>query len=264
MRRRLGLLVLSALSVMPPGPAAAQSKLAASELTALAFDQHPGARLPLDAVLQDESGRRVHLGAFFIGRPVILVLEYLHCRTLCGIVMGDLAQSLDQIPLDAGGDYEVAAVSIDPRETTADAKWAKEQYRKRYRHAAAAGWHFLIGSAAEVARIAEAVGFPYRYDASIDQYAHPAGITVAAADGTISRYILGIDYRPLDLRLALTEAAAGRISSPAASLLLLCYHYDPAKGRYGVAIHNAMLVAGGLTVLGLATMLVALSRPGRR
>lgn len=238
-------------------PAAAQSPFTVGQLDDLVFHQHPGAALPLDTALVDESGRTVQLGSFFGHRPVVLVLDYLHCKTLCGFVLSDLVQGLDHVPLTAGKDFDVLAISIDPRETPADSQAARAQYLSRTAHPG--GWHFLTGTDKAVRRIADAVGFPYVYDAAADQYAHPAGVTIATPGGTIARYILGVDYAPLDLRLALTEAGRGAISTPATDLLLLCYCYDPATGRYSAQINTIMRVLGGVTALGLGAMLLRLS-----
>lgn len=252
------LIVLIALLKIAPAEAAGQSAFTAAELNALEFHQHPGAALPLKTPVIDEDGHAVELGRFFRARPVILVLDYLHCQTLCGFMLSDLATTLDHVPLAAGRDFEVVALSIDPREGPADSRAARQKYFARAD--SGKGWHFLTASTVAIRRIADAVGFPYRYDPTAEQYAHPAGLTIATEDGTIARYILGIDYRPLDLRLALTEAANGAISTPATNLLLLCYCYDPATGRYSAQINLVMRILGGITVIGLVIMLIKLSR----
>ena len=258
-RPAIALLLLLAVTA----PAAAQSAFTAAQLSDLTFHQHPGAALPLDTPLTDEAGKQISLGSFFgHARPVIVVLDYLHCKTLCGFVLSDLVQSLDRVPLDAGTDFEVLAISIDPHDGPADSRAARGQYLARTAHPG--GWHFLTGDDADIRSIAAAIGFPYLYDAAADQYAHPAGITIAAPNGTIARYILGVDYAPLDLRLGLTEASHGTISSPATALLLLCYCYDPATGRYSAQIDTAMRILGGATVLGIGLMIARLSGIGPR
>ena len=249
--------VLLLIWAMSAAQAGGQSPFTVRQLGDLAFHQHLGAPLPLDTPLRDEDGRVVRLGTFFSQRPVVLVLDYLHCKTLCGFVLSDLVQSLDRVPLSAGQDFEVLAISIDPHDGPAESRAARTQYLARAAHPG--GWHFLTGNEADIRRIAAAVGFPYLYDAEADQYAHPAGVTIAAPNGTIARYILGVDYAPLDLRLALTEAAQGAISTPATALLLLCYCYDPATGRYSAQINMAMRVLGSATVLAIAGMIAHLS-----
>lgn len=255
--RPLVVVWLMLMAVVATPAAAQQSPYTTQQLADLSFHQHPGKTLPLDAALIDETGNAVTLGSFFTGRPVVVVLDYLHCKTLCGFVLDDLVRTTAQVPLTPGRDYDVVAISIDPHDTPADSRAARAQYLAQTAHPG--GWHFLTGSEAAVHHIADTVGFPYLYDAGADQYAHPAGITIAAPDGRIARYLLGVDYAPLDLRLALTEAARGTISTPATALLLLCYCYDPATGRYSAQINTAMRILGGATLLGLGYMVLRLS-----
>ena len=125
--------------------------------------------------------------------------------------------------------------------------------------------HFLTGRESAIRALTDAAGFRYAYDEAIDQYAHPAAVTVATADGRVSRYLLGIDFPPRDLRLALVEAGAGRIGTAVDAALLFCYHYDPATGRYGLVIMNIVRLGGLLTLAALITgITVSLRRERRR
>jgi protein SCO1 len=240
---------------------APHSTLRPEETSALGFEQRMGAALPLGVVLRDEAGRPVRLGDFFHGEPVVLVLDYLRCRTLCGVVLEHTASTLALTPLIAGRDYQVVAISIDPRDGPAQSRAARAKYLAGGARPQSAAWHFLTGPDSSVRTVANAVGFHYRYDPAIDQYAHPAGIMLATPRGTIARYLLGVGFRPLDLRLGLTEAARGRISSPVAQLLLLCYCYDPGTGRYSFAIRNTTRALCAATVFGLLFMVFRLCRP---
>ena len=260
MRRGIALLLAAWLAA----PAAlAHTTISPAEQAELRFQQHMGAALPLDAEFRDSAGNAVRLGAFFAGKPVVLVLEYLHCKTLCGFVLHDTVAALARVPFAAGRDYQVIAISIDPREGPAEARAAAAQYAAELGTTGAPGWHFLTGSESAIHAVADAVGFPFRYDPAVDQYAHPAGLTIATPQGSISRYVLGLGYRPLDLRLALSEAAQGAISSPASDLLLLCYCYDPGTGRYDLAIQNVTRGLCGATVIGLGLMVARLARARR-
>ena len=237
------------------------SSLLPADIRDLGFKQHMGAALPLDVTLRDGTGRLVHLSDFFRGEPVVLVLDYLRCRNLCGVVLEHTTRVLSRTPLTAGRDYQVVAISIDPRDGPGDSREARAKYVAGLPAASARAWHFLTGPEASVRAVADAVGFHYRYDPAIDQFAHPAGIMIATSTGTIARYLLGVGFRPLDLRLGLTEAAHGRISSPVADLLLLCYCYDPESGRYSFAIRNTTRALCIATLLGLAFMIFRLCRP---
>jgi protein SCO1 len=156
-------------------------------------------------------------------------------------------------------------VSIDPRETPALALEKKAHYVERSgKPSIARGWHYLTGTEASVQRLTKAAGFRYAWDASQQQFAHPAGIVVATPRGKVARYLFGIDYGPRDLRLALLEASEEKISSPLKKALLYCYHYDLATGRYSLAIMRIVRVAGAATVLSLGTLIFVWTRRERR
>jgi protein SCO1 len=262
------LLILMVLLIGPGAAVAAggnRSTVAPSAFADLGFAQAPGAQVPLSVALRDEQDRPIRLGDYFRSRPVVLVLDYLHCPNLCGLVLGNLAgalQALESSSLKAGQDFEVVAISIDPHETPADARAAHQSYGRRF--SGTTRWHFLTGDVQDVKAVADAIGFRYRYDDAIAQYAHPAGVTLLSPDGRISRYILGLDYRPLDLRLGLTEASAGGVAAPASQLLLLCYCYDPQTGRYSLAVQRLLQAAGLLTLAVMAVPLVRALRRERR
>jgi protein SCO1/2 len=228
------------------------------------FDQRLGAALPVDAVFTDESGTSVRLSRYFAREPVILVLGYYHCPNLCSTVMTSLLDSLNRVTLDAGRDFQVVAVSIDPSETPVIAASKKAAYLATYaRPGAAGGWHFLVGDEDSISRLASSVGFRYRYDPSLKQYAHATGFVVATPMAEIARYFFGVDFPARDLRLALVESSSGRIGSLADYVLLLCCSYDPKTGRYSVVIVKTLQLACFATLLALGGYLGAQWLRGR-
>jgi protein SCO1/2 len=233
------------------------SALAGQDFSEFAFQPHPGARLPLAAEFVDEHGSTVPLGQFFSGKPVVLVLDYLRCKTLCGLTLESLAAGLGALPLDAGRDFQIVVISIDPRDKPADGSAAKTKYLSAYHHPAGDdGWHFLTGPQPLAQRVADTVGFRYRYEPSLDQYIHPAGFVVAAPDGSISRYLLGVDPQPAELESALADAAHGKAVGLVTRLLLLCHGNTPQLGRYSLAIEGAFVVANVVAmIVGIAVFL---------
>jgi protein SCO1/2 len=216
------------------------------------LDQRLNQQMPLALTFRDEAGDVVQLGKYFTGKPVILVLSYYQCPRLCPMVLDGLVRSLRTLTLTVGKEFQVLTVSIDARDTPADATAKKSQYLRQYGRAEAAdGWHFLTGEPEAIEPLARAVGFRYAYDAEHDQFAHAAGIIVLTPAGKLARYFYGIEYAPRDLRLSLVEASANKIGSPIDQLLLFCFHYDPATGKYGLVIMNVLRLAGLVTVLGL-------------
>jgi protein SCO1/2 len=170
-----------------------------------------------------------------------------------------------EIPFNVGKEFNVVTVSFDPRETPDLAARKKETYIAAYgRPGAAEGWHFLTGKPASIAKLTEAVGFRYVYDAKQDQYIHTSGIMVLTPGGKISRYFYGIKYSPRDLRLGLVEASAEKIGSPVDVVLLYCAHYDPETGKYTASILNFVRVGGAITIVLIAGMVWILLRRERK
>jgi len=270
-----GMLVL--LLAFLPAPAAAQMgalppprPATPGVLQEIGFDQHLGESVPLDLAFTDESGRSVRLRDYFGKRPVVLSLVYYECPMLCTISLNGLARALEVLSFVPGQEFEVVTVSFDPTETPALAAAKKKAYLARYRRPGAhAGWHFLTGPRESVDALTRSVGFRYVWDEATKQFAHPAGLLVLTPEAKISHYLFGVEYAPKDLRLALVDAAGGRIGNAADQLLLYCYQYDPQAGRYSVSILNLVRLLGVLTVLGLATFILTASckrgpRPGAR
>jgi protein SCO1/2 len=269
MRNSLGCLALIASSAFGQSqfrPLPAPNALTKpAMLKNVGIDQKLNAQVPLDLTFRDEAGRTVPLGSFFQKKPVILALVYYECPMLCNMTLNGLVRSLHSITLSAGDDFELVAVSINPRESPQLAMAKKETYLEKYqRHNATNGWHFLTGKEENIQALADAVGFRYAYDPIIKQYAHAAGIMIATPDGKLSRYFYGIEFPSRDLRLGLVEASNNKIGSPVDQVLLYCYHYDPVTGKYGLAIQRLLQVMGSATALALGTFLFVNFRRERR
>jgi len=234
-------------------------------LDGVSFEQRLGTAVPADVTFVDETGATVRLGDYFGARPLILALVYYECPMLCTQVLSGLTSGLKGLAFDAGTQFDVVVVSIDPGEGPGLASAKKATYLDRYGRPETAGaWHFLTGRKAEIDRLASTVGFSYTYDEKTDQYAHAAGITVLTPDGRIARYFFGIDFAPRDLRLGIVEAADRKIATPIDSVLLYCFHYDPSTGKYGLMIMNIVRAAGIIFVLGMVWFWMVLRRHERR
>jgi len=234
-------------------------------LEGVGIDQKLNEQVPLDLAFRDEQGRTVRLGDYFGKRPVLLALVYYDCPMLCTQVLNGLTSAVNVLSFDAGKEFDVVAVSFDPREKPADASAKKAAYLQHYRHPGSdAGWHFLTGDAPSIDALTRAVGFRYRYDAKLDQFGHASALFVLTPEGRISRLFFGIEYAPRDLRLGLIEAAGSRIGTPVDQILLYCFHYDPKSGKYGAVIMNIVRLCGAATVLALAASILVFSRRSRR
>ncbi|HEV8383233.1 MAG TPA: SCO family protein [Candidatus Acidoferrales bacterium] len=225
------------------------------------IDQKLDATVSLDTAFRDEHGKSVTLSIFFGKKPVILTLVYYQCPMLCTEVLNGLLNSLKEVPLEIGKDFEVVTVSIDPKDSSVFAEAKQTMYAGLYgRSGARHGWHFLTGDEPHIKRLADEVGFRYAYDPVSGQFAHASTILLLTPEGRVSRYMFGVRYDPRTVRLGLVEASAGKIGTLLDQVLLLCYHYDPLSGRYGLLISRVIKGAGIFTVLLIGLSLWLLRR----
>lgn len=230
-----------------------------------AFHEQPGALLPTQPVFLDSDDHTVHLAELPRGLPLIVVLAYFHCSSLCGVVRSSLFNALGAAKLRAGRDYALAVISIDPHETSAEARSAKSADLAAFRPLGAGGSvHYLTGRANDIQALADTIGFRDRFDPESNQFVHPAGVVFVTRTGRVSNYLLGVGYAPSAVRSALEQADAGDIAAAGSPLLLICFHFDPTTGRYSLEILKVLRLAGILTVLTIAGMLFLLHRRGER
>jgi protein SCO1/2 len=269
--RRLAVVAtLVALSGVP-APARAESKLGAKALQTIRFDQRIGAELSSKLRFRDERGRDVALGDYFGKRPLVLALVYNSCPMLCNQVLTGAVSAMRVLELEPGKDYDLLAVSFDPKERFETAAKQKDKYLRFYAggkspsETAVNGVHFLTGDAEPIAALTAAVGFRYEYDSGLGQYAHAAGLVVLTPEGRVSRYFFGTEYSPRDLRLGLVQASGGKLGTLTDELMLLCYRYDPASGSYSASAIGAIRIGGAMTALALAGFIgVSVRREKRR
>jgi protein SCO1/2 len=233
-------------------------------LNKIGIDQRLNQQVPLDLPFIDEKGQPVRLGDYFGKRPVVLALVYYECPMLCTQVLNGLVSALTVINFDVGREFDVVAVSINPKEGPGLASQKKKAYVDRYkRPQTSEGWHFLTGDEASIKRLAASVGFRYQYVEEIGQFAHGAGFEVLTPKGVVARYFYGIEFAPRDIRFGLIEASEERIGSPVDDVLLLCYHYDPTTGKYGATAIEAVRIGAAATVLAFVTFLFVSLRRDR-
>jgi protein SCO1/2 len=257
---------LMALLLLASIPALAQVNQLPMELEGVGVIEKLGSPVNLNLEFTAENGYQVQLRQYFqSGKPVVLNLVYYRCPMLCNLVLNAQAKVLRDLQWTVGKEFDVVTVSIDPQEMFNLAQAKKKWYLTQYeRPGAAQGWHFLTDYQGNARRLADQVGFNYKWDARTEQWAHAAAIMVLTPDGRVSRYLYGLQYRDRDMRLALTEASEGKLGTVGDRLLLYCFHYDPAAKSYVPFARNIMKLGGLLTVLILGMFLSVLWRRERR
>lgn len=257
-------------ALLAPSPARAQygatggqaPRLAGAQdaiLKKVRLDQRLDAQVPLDTSFRDETGREVRLGEYFGEKPVALVLIQYRCTMLCNVMMNVLLDSMKELKFTPGDQFNLLIVSIDPREGPDLAAEMKQSYLNVYgRSQASPGWHYLTGKKEAIDRLAASLGYHYEFDKDTDQFAHPDGVIVATPKGRVARYFFRLEYPPRDLRYGLIEAASNRIGTPLDAIALLCFHYNPVTGKYGLALLGLVRLLGAATVIAVAAAITVM------
>lgn len=237
------------LFLMLPGLTATA---ATSAPDTVGYEQRMGERLPLGTMLTDAHGVARPLGAYFGTRPVVLIFNYFRCPEMCTLVSNGAIDALRSLRSSVGLDYEVVTVSIDPTDTpAAAAEWKRRDLGHYGRTGAAAGWHTLVGTQGQIAALAAAAGFHYRFDPRSRQYAHPTGLIVVTPRGLVSKYFMGVDFAAGDLADALRDAAANRTGDSVFSLLFVCFQGGDPQGQYSRVIWIVLWASVAATLIAL-------------
>ncbi len=242
--------------------------LTPDELVGAVITDKLGSKVPMDVPLVDDQGNAVTLGQYFKGgddkRPVLLTLGYYQCPMLCSMVLNGVVQSLKQVSLLPGRDYRLVSVSIDARDTTSIAAGKRAAYLKDFgKPVPDEAWRFHTATAADSKRLADSIGFGYRWDEKTQQFSHAAGIFFVSPDGVLTRTVWGLDYRPADVKFALMDASQGVVGTVVDKVLLTCFQYSTSEHKYTVYVVGIMRIGAFVTVLFVAAMLFAFWRRER-
>lgn len=281
--------VLAVMATAAPaqvsGPAAGVGEAAPAANPRVGIDEKIGGQIPLELTFKDEAGNPITLRECVGGKPTILVFAYYRCPMLCTQVLNGLLDAIrdPKMDLTVGKDFNILTVSIDPKETPAQAAAKKASHVAEYgRPGAEKGWRFLTGGVTPIKKLTDDAGFKYEYDKVFKEFNHPSGLIVLTPEGKIARYFYGISYngeyatRALEkdyavpggtttLRLTLVEASAGKVGSLWDRIVLSCYRFDHLNKGYSLDIMRVVRSAGALTVFVVAGMVgVAVVRERRR
>lgn len=240
-------------------PRPGRTEEAPGQLDGVNITEKLESQVPLALEFTNSNGKATRLEEIITGeKPVILTLNYSDCPMLCSMMLNGLVEGLEQMDWTVGREFDVITVSLDPEESHARAHSTKERFIADYGRETPevnAGWTFLVGREENIRRLADAVGFGYRYSETRQEYLHAAAIMVLTPGGKVSRYLYGISFSPKTMRLSLAEASDGKFASTLDQLILFCFHYDETEGRYAPVARRVMMLGGALTILVLGIFL---------
>lgn len=228
-----------------------------AQIQGVTITEKLGSQLDLSLMVTDENGKSLPLSTYFSGRkPVILSPVYFNCPGLCNFHLNGLIDALKRVDWSPGQKFEIIALSFDAKETSEVAAKKKQNYMKEYGRAGTEdGWHFVTADEATVKKITESVGFNFKWDEQNSQWSHASAAIMVSPEGKVARYLHGIMFEPRDVKLALNEAADGKVGGFVDSAMLFCFKYDNHQSKYGLQIFQIMKLAGALTVLALGLWL---------
>lgn len=250
-------------------PALAQRLLDRSqmpELQGVGIVDKRGTPVPKDLIFTNAQGLPRRLGDFFDGRrPVILVMAYYDCPMLCTLVLNSVQESLNQLSWTAGKQFRIITVSFDHTNTVEQARAKQQLYLAGYdREVDESAWEFLVGDVESARALANAVGFHYRFLPDKDEFSHPSALIVLSPDGVVHNTIEKLKFPSMEVRLALAEAADGKIGTLFERLVHTCFSYNPNTGQYTLAATRVMQVGGGLSILALGSAIAVFARARAR
>lgn len=246
----------------PPLPCRAQSP------SGVGIEEHLGSVLPLDSLhFRDEDGRPVTLRSLF-DRPIVLTLVYFRCPGICTPLLNELARGMSECDLEPGKDYRAITISFDPGETPDLAKRKQTNMiaEVKNRTVSTDAWRFLTGDAENIRRITEAVGFRYTRDRNQVDFVHAATVVFLSPRGEIVRYLNGVVVNPVEMKMAVLDAAKGRPRSFMERAFFMgeikgfCFVSDPQGRGYMLRINNIILLATGLLAAVFVVYLVVKGR----
>jgi protein SCO1/2 len=246
-------------------PAKPASEMPA-ELKDVGIEEKIGATIDLSMLVTNEAGEKVALSTFFKkNKPVVLSPIYFNCPGLCNFHLNGFVDTLKTLDWSIGNQFEMVAFSFDPKESAEVAAKKKASYLKVYgRDGAEKGWHFVTADQDTVNKLTQTVGFKFKWNEKVNDWSHASAAIVVSPEGKISRYLHGIQFDTRDVKLALNEAADGKVGNIVDSVMLYCFKYDRHQSKYGLQVFNLMKIAGALTVVVLALWLIPVMIRARR
>ncbi len=234
-----------------------RSEPAPPQLKGVTVTEKLNERIPLDLEFTNEEGHKIRIGDYFKdGKPVLLTLNYFECPMLCTLQLNGLIEGLQELDLEMGQDFRILTVSFDPGETWKMARLKKQNYLQELgKPGMENAWNFLTGRSKPIEELTESMGYGYRWDKPTQQYIHPAVMMMLTPEGVISRYLYGIEYTPKTLRLAMVEAADGKVGTTLDQFILFCFQYNAEEGKYAVSARILMKVFGAVWIVIIASVL---------
>ena len=215
-----------------------------------------GKAIPRDIQIYNTEGEQVYIGNYFqTDKPTLFMLVYYDCPKLCEVMLNHMNKVVNDVTFDVGEDYQIIVVSFDHTNTTSMAAGKQEFLQNSYKRGLSeegqSHYLFHTTTANDARRLADAVGFDYRYIPQNKEFSHPSVMYILTPDGRVSNYLSGIGYESRQLR--------GKIAQSLTDFFLhYCFVYDPNAGAFSAEAKQIMKLGGIASIICVGTLLVVL------
>lgn len=262
MRRRIAAILTTILLASLATGVRAQvlSDTLPREIDGLEIKDRRGSAIPRDIPIINADGETVLIGDYFDNeRPTVLLLVYYSCPKMCEAMLGHMNEVINDVTFDVGEDYQVLVVSFDHRNTTSMARnketYHHAAYRRGLTESGRESFHFHTATAQDARRLADSVGFDYRFLPQAGEFSHPSVMYILTPDGRVSTYLSGLKYKSKQLRIALLSASDGQIAESIGDFFLhFCFRYDPTAGAFNAEAMQIMKLAGVFSIIGVGSL----------
>jgi len=214
------------------------------------IDEKLGDYLPLDAQFTNSDGDIVLLGDL-LKKPTLLSIVYYECPGICAPLLAELGWILGKVELKPVEDFQIITISMDHTETHEIAyRWKQNYFDGMKKKEDKNAWTFLTGDSTNVYKVTNALGFYFKKEGK--DFTHPGAIMAISPKGKISRYLLGVQFNPFDVKMALLDAESGKTNPTVAKVLKFCFSYDPDGRRYSL---NVTRISGVIVFISLGIFL---------
>ena len=221
-------------------------------------DSFLGKTIPMDLVFKDENGTPISLKEASRGKPFLLALVYYKCTSICSPFLNGIADMVRISPnqLQPGKEYTIITISFDPEEGPELAQGKKQSYLNllgENNQIDPDAWRFLTGDTETIAALTRSVGFHYTTDGK--EFKHASSLIAISPNGTISRYMRGLSFLPIEVMMAVLDASQNKWAPTLKKVVNFCFKADPqGRGYY----FNFLNVVGSIVLLALTIFLASL------
>lgn len=228
------------------------------------IDEQLGKYLPLDVKFRDENGNEITLREMLV-KPTVLTFVYYDCPGICSPLLMEIADVVNKTDLVIGVDYNIINISMDEFETPELAASKKNDFFQLLdKQIPPESWRFLTGDSVNIKTAADAAGFYFKRQGK--DFLHTGALIFIDKDGKVCRYLFpaytdskGFGIAPFDFKMAVLEAAQGKVSPTIARVLQYCFSYDPEGKTYVLSFTR--IFGAGILLLVAVFAIIFLRKP---